>query len=311
VGLLGLVLATWLSPVFLVVGAALAGAGHGLAFPAAQDDLTRIAPDDQRAEVSAALCPCISLGATIPVIGIGVLAAVFSLFAAVAVLRRRHGRDRPGHRRLASPPQGARMTTAEQLAHPETIAGSTYGTDRAARSPLTMDDLARLEAAAGLTDDDDRYLRMAGDVLADQAADMVDTWRGMLAGHPHLAVYSAHPDGTPNTDYSAASHPRFARWVIDACTRPRDREWLDYQHEIGLRHTRQKKNLTDHADAVDHIPLRYFLAFTGPIIASTRDFLARKGHSPEDVDRMHAAWTKAVLLHMTLWTRPYVAAEDW
>lgn len=32
----------------------LLAAGHGVAFLAAQDDLTRIAPDQQRAEVSAA-----------------------------------------------------------------------------------------------------------------------------------------------------------------------------------------------------------------------------------------------------------------
>lgn len=41
------------------------------------------------------------------------------------------------------------MTTAEQLKHPERIAGYTYGTAEAARSPLTMQDLERLEATVG------------------------------------------------------------------------------------------------------------------------------------------------------------------
>ena len=31
---------------------------------------------------------------------------------------------------------------------------------------------------------------------------------------------------------------------------PLDQAWLDYQHEIGLRHTRNRKNTTDHADSV-------------------------------------------------------------
>jgi hypothetical protein len=85
-GLLGLVLATWLSaPELLIAGALLAGAGHGLAFLAAQDDLTRIAPDDRRAEVSAAFYVCIYLGVAGPVIGIGALAATSSLFTAIAV----------------------------------------------------------------------------------------------------------------------------------------------------------------------------------------------------------------------------------
>ncbi len=139
-GLLALVLATPLHVVaLLIIGAVLAGAGHGLAFLAAQDNLTRIAPEEQRAEVSAAFYVCIYLG-------------------------------------------------------------YTYGTPDAARSPLTLEELRRLEQAVGLTDEDEPDLRRAGEVLAPQAADMVDAWRAMLAEFPHLASYSAKPDGTPNPE---------------------------------------------------------------------------------------------------------------
>jgi len=31
----------------------------------------------------------------------------------------------------------------------------------------------------------------------------------------------------------------------------------------------------------------------------------------DEVQRMHDAWNKAVLLHLTLWTRPYAPAQDW
>jgi hypothetical protein len=86
VGLLALVLATPLdAPALLPVGAVLAGVGHGLAFLAAQDELTAIASDEQRAEVSAAFYVCIYLGVALPVIGVGVLSAVFSLFTGVWV----------------------------------------------------------------------------------------------------------------------------------------------------------------------------------------------------------------------------------
>lgn len=152
---------------------------------------------------------------------------------------------------------------------------------------------------------------MAGEVLTPHAAEMVDAWRAMLRPHPFLAAYSAKPDGSPDPAYAAASHPRFSRWIIDACTRPRDRAWLDYQQEIGLRHTREKKNRTDGADAPDHIPMRYLLAFVAPVLIGTRDFLARGGHAPDEVARMHQAWTKALLLAVSLWTRPYVPAENW
>lgn len=193
----------------------------------------------------------------------------------------------------------------------EQIDGYTYGTEDAAHSPLTLADLDRLKATVNLTEADERYLRMAGDVLADQAHEMVDTWRELIGSHGFLAHYSAKPDDEPNPEYSEASEPRFAQWVIDVCRRPYDQAWLDYQQEIGLRHTRAKKNQTDHVESAEHIPLRYLLAFTAPILTTTRDFLSRKGHSGADVDHMHDAWTKAVMLHVTLWTRPYVGAGDW
>ncbi|HEX7162713.1 MAG TPA: MFS transporter [Trebonia sp.] len=71
---------SWL---LLVIGAALAGIGHGAAYLAAQDDLTRIAPSEHRAEVSAAFYVCIYLGVSLPVIGIGVLADLTTLFTAI------------------------------------------------------------------------------------------------------------------------------------------------------------------------------------------------------------------------------------
>jgi hypothetical protein len=54
-----------------------------VAFLAAEDGLTRIAPGQQRAEVSAAFYVCIYLGVSVPVIGIGVLAVTTTLFVAV------------------------------------------------------------------------------------------------------------------------------------------------------------------------------------------------------------------------------------
>lgn len=194
---------------------------------------------------------------------------------------------------------------------PGSIPGYTYGSDQTAPSPLTLEDLHELTAIVALTADDKHALAQAADVLADQASDMVSDWRAQLGEHPFLARYSAHPDGTPNPEYSAASKPRFDRWIIDACTRPLDQAWLDYQHEIGLRHTRAKKNRTDEADSLEQIPLRYLLAFTAVVVTTARRYLAAKGHPHEEVERMHAAFTKSVLLHVTVWTRAYTPAENY
>lgn len=202
-------------------------------------------------------------------------------------------------------------TPEDVLRHPERIPGYSYGTTSAGPSPLTLADLMELKAAVGLTDGDEAALRAAGEVLAPRAVDMVDAWRGQVGQHPFLARYSAHPDGSPNRGYGAASTLRFDRWVIDACTRPLDQAWLDQQHEIGLRHNRAKKNQTDHADSVDHIPLRYLLAFTAVIITTARNYLADGERSTEQVDEMHAAFTKSVMLHVTVWTRAYTPGSQW
>ena len=195
--------------------------------------------------------------------------------------------------------------------HPERIHGYDYGTERAAASPLTLEDLERLKEVVGLTDEDQHALREAAEILADQADDMVSAYRGRLGQLPWMAPYSNHPDGTPNPEYGAASKPRFDRWIIDACTRPLDQDWLNYQHEIGLRHTSAKKTKTDNADSLNHIPMRYVLAFSAVVIATAREYLAVTGAPPEQVDRMHSAFTKSVMLHVTVWTRAYLDDPSW
>jgi len=57
--------------------------------------------------------------------------------------------------------------------------------------------------------------------------------------------------------------------------------------------------------------MRYLVAFTGPVITTTREFLARSRHPAGHVDQLHAAFTKVVILNLTLWTRAYVATADW
>ncbi|TCJ18281.1 hypothetical protein E0L93_05945 [Rubrobacter taiwanensis] len=89
-----------------------------------------------------------------------------------------------------------------------------------------------------------------------------------------------------------------------------DREWLDYQQEIALRHTRAKKNRTDGVDSVEHIPLRYMVAFIYPITATIRGFLENRGHGAEEVEKMHQAWFKSVVLQVALWSQPYAKAGD-
>jgi len=77
------------------------------------------------------------------------------------------------------------------------IPGYTYGTEAVSKSPVTLDELAKLEQAVGLTDEDRRCLRLAGAVLEDQAEEVVDYWRGTIAQQPHLALYSLGLTASP------------------------------------------------------------------------------------------------------------------
>ncbi len=103
---------------------------------------------------------------------------------------------------------------------------------------------------------------------------------------------------------------RFGQGIADLCQRPYDQAWLHYQHEIALRHHRAKKNQTDGVHAVPIIHFRYMVAFIYPITATIRQFLAAKGHSADEVEKMHQAWFKAVVLSVVLWSVPYVKEGD-
>lgn len=191
------------------------------------------------------------------------------------------------------------------------IAGYTYGTSEAARSTVSEQEFELLKQTLLFTDEDARYLQMAGTVLGNQVEDILDTWYGFVASHPHLVHYFSDASGNPNLDYLAAVRVRFGQWIRDTCAARYDRAWLDYQQEIALRHTRAKKNQTDGVNsAADHIPLRYLIAFIYPITATIKPFLAEKGHAEAEVEKMYQAWFKSVVLQVTLWSVPYARQGD-
>ena len=192
----------------------------------------------------------------------------------------------------------------------QSIPGYSFGTPEVSASPVSAEEVDLLKATLLWDENDDRYLRLAGEVLADQVDDVLELWYGYVGSHPHLVHYFADPEGEPIGEYLERVRARFAQWVRDVCSRPHDDAWRDYQHEIGLRHTRAKKNRTDGVDSVPEIALRYLVAFIFPITATMRSFLANHGHAPEEVEAMHTAWFKAVVLHVCLWSQPY-AAEVW
>ena len=191
------------------------------------------------------------------------------------------------------------------------IPGYTYGTDAVPRSPVSLQDLELLQATLLLGPDDLAALRRSRDLLAPRVEEILDVWYGFVGANPHLLAAFANAQGQPDQAYLAAVRRRFGQWILDTAQAEFDQAWLDYQHEIGLRHTRRgKKNRTDGADAADHVPLRYLLALLVPITTTLKPFLAGGAAGDDEVEAMHQAWVKAVLLQVILWSHPYVRDGD-
>ena len=86
-GLLALVVASPLgSLALLVAGALAAGAGHGLGFLNAQEELNDLAPAERRGEVTAAFIACIYFLVATSVIATGLLDLRFSLSVSVGAV---------------------------------------------------------------------------------------------------------------------------------------------------------------------------------------------------------------------------------
>ena len=73
---------------------------------------------------------------------------------------------------------------------------------------------------------------------------------------------------------------------------------------------RSKKNVTDGVRATDIVRFRDLFLLIYPVTFTLKPFLAKRGHAPHDVERMHAAWIKSCLLQVTLWSYPYVKEGD-
>lgn len=187
------------------------------------------------------------------------------------------------------------------------IKGYDYG--KTEPSPISLQELELLKATVLFTPADEENLRKAGDVLTEQAEAVIDIWYELVGSHPHLLFYFSK-NNIANLEYLTAVRRRFVQWVKDICHRPFDQTWLNYQYEIALRHHRIKKNKTDEIEAAPFVHYRYIIAFIYPITATIKPLLAKKGHTPEEVEAMHQAWFKAVVLTATLMTYPYVRAGE-
>ncbi len=180
----------------------------------------------------------------------------------------------------------------------------------AEKSPVTLAEFELMKQSVLFGDDDVRALRQSLPVLEPQVEAILDVWYGFVGSLPHLLRSFSTPAGEPIPGYLAGVRKRFGQWILDTARAEYDQQWLDYQHEIGLRHHRAKKNRTDGAASVDIVPFRDLFLLIFPVTWTLRPFLAKGGHPAEEVESMYAAWVKSCLLQMTLWAYPYVRDGD-
>jgi hypothetical protein len=188
----------------------------------------------------------------------------------------------------------------------EKIAGYDYGESRLETSAISLQELSLLKKTLLWSEDDDNYLRMAGDVLKDQTHDILDLWYDYVSKNEHLLYYFGREGSKPNAEYLDAVRKRFEQWIIDLCHKPYDQSWLNYQYEIAKRHHTIGKNKTDNVDAAPIVNFRYLVAFIYPITITIKPFLEKSGKETGDVEGMYNAWFKAVNLSVLLWCYPYV-----
>jgi hypothetical protein len=192
-----------------------------------------------------------------------------------------------------------------------TLPGYTLGSGTLPRSPVTLAEFELMKRSALFGEEDVEFLRLSRGILETQTDAILDVWYGFVASQPHLlASFSSPEDGSPDESYLAAVRERFGQWILDTAAARYDQDWLDYQHEIGHRHYRTKKNVTDGARGSAIVPFRDLFLLIFPVTFTLRPFLASMGHSAEDVEKMYGAWVKSCLLQVTLWSYPYIRSGD-
>ena len=188
---------------------------------------------------------------------------------------------------------------------------ATPSTGPVPAAPISKEEFQQMKETALFTNEDTQYLRMSWDVLRDQVDAVLDVWYNFIAAHPPLIqTFSRRSDGQPDLRYLTAVRQRFARWIEDTPKANYNQQWLNEQYEIGRRHHRTAKNQTDHVDSVEIVPLRYLAPLISPLVITLKPFLASKGHTPDQVEKMNLAWLKSMLLQVTLWSQPYLREGD-
>lgn len=159
---------------------------------------------------------------------------------------------------------------------------SAYHEDTQSTCPISLQEFELLKETVLWTDEDESYMKMSAEILRDQVDNIVDVWTSFIAVYPHL---------TKNFSDLEATGEQIKKWIMTSAESHYDEKWLSQQFANSL-------------------PLQNFrfapvLAY--PLTATLKPFLVKKHtRSLEDVECMHQAWMKSVLLQLSIWSHRYV-----
>lgn len=191
------------------------------------------------------------------------------------------------------------------------IPGYRMGDPQLARARLSLDEVEQIKSTLQWSGADEDALRESGDLLAPHVDALLDDWYGFIRSQPPLIATFSGASGEPDQQYLDAVRARFRQWVFDTASAQYDQQWLDYQLEIGRRHTSDGKNTTDRVQAARVVPFRFMFPMMEPVLGALRKHLTRAGASGQQADEMERAWRKSLLLQLTLWSEPYVREGEY
>jgi len=175
-------------------------------------------------------------------------------------------------------------------------------------STLSLRELVLIKRMLLFTREDERYLQMAGEILSDQSETILDIWYDHMVANDYLAHYFTR-DGKPDAEYLRTLRPRFGSWIRQLCQRPANNPWSQLEQAIAQRYQDQAVPTPLMPD-LPAVFLRYLVTFIYPVTNAIRPFLSKNGHRPEEIEKMHQAWFKAVSLSVILWTYPDPVAQQ-
>ena len=186
-----------------------------------------------------------------------------------------------------------------------TIPGYRMGDPSLPAAATSQAELAKIQEALLMTEDDITALREAKAILAPRVEELLDVWYGFVGSKDFLLAYFSTPSG-PDSNYLGRVRARFGQWVLDTCEGDFGPDWVAYAEEVGRRHAAGKNATDGVVGAPEIVHFRYVVALVYPIYATVRPFLEAGARDAAHLERMHEAWLKAVLLNVVLWSRAYV-----